>query len=137
MFYHAGIVWRSRPARVARGSDDSRIRYLCQPYGKLVHPIRSLSDQLTTFYDVISNLGHYDFRLYRSATAESAALSLGYSSLKPEQRDVIVEFVLGSDVFAILPTGYGKSLYYACLPRVYNYLLDATSFIVVVVTPLT
>ena len=33
------------------------------------------------------------------------ALSLGYSSLKPEQRDVIVEFVLGSDVFAILPTG--------------------------------
>ena len=29
------------------------------------------------------------------AAAESAALSLGYSSLKPEQRDVIVEFVLG------------------------------------------
>ena len=40
-------------------------------------------------------------------------------------------------VFAILPTGYGKSLHYACLPRVYNYLLDATSSIVVVVTPLT
>ena len=48
------------------------------------------------------------------------ALSLGYSSLKPEQRDVIVEFVLGSDVFAILPTGYGKSSYYTCLPRVYS-----------------
>ena len=59
-----------------------------------------------------------------------------YSSLKPKQRDVIVEFVLGSDVFAILPTGYSKSLYYACLPRVYNCLLDATSFLVVV-TPLT
>ena len=57
------------------------------------------------------------------ATAESAALSLGYSSLKPKQRDVIVEFVLGSDVFAILPTGYGKSLCYGCLPRVYNCLL--------------
>ena len=41
------------------------------------------------------------------------------------------------DAFAILPTGYGKSLYYACLPRVYNCLLDATSSIVVVVTPLT
>ena len=44
------------------------------------------------------------------AAAESAALSLGYYSLKPEQRDVIVEFVLGSDVFAILLTGYGKSV---------------------------
>ena len=32
------------------------------------------------------------------AAAESVALSLGYSSLKPEQRDVIVEFVLGSGV---------------------------------------
>ena len=71
------------------------------------------------------------------AAAESAALSLGYSSLKQGQRDIIVEFVLGSDVFAILPTGYGKSLYYACRPRVYNCLLDATSSIVVVVTPLT
>ena len=70
------------------------------------------------------------------APTESATLSLGYSSLKPEQRDVVMEFVLGSDVFAILPTGYGKSLYSACLPRVYNCLLDATSSIVVV-TPLT
>ena len=71
------------------------------------------------------------------AAAESSALSLRYSSLKPEKRDVIMEFVLGNDVFAVLPTGYGKSLCYACLPRVYNCLLDATSSIVVVVTPLT
>ena len=86
-----------------------------------------------------SNLGHYMTSVCTDrilAAAESTALLLGYSSLKPEQRDVIVEFVLGSDVFAILPTGYGRSLYYSCLPRVYNCLLDATSSIVVV-TPLT
>ena len=50
------LVWRSRPVCVARGSGDSRIQYLCQPYGKLVHPIRSLSDQLITFYDRIQYL---------------------------------------------------------------------------------
>ena len=47
------VVWRSRPACVTRGSGGSRIQYLCQPYEKLVRPIRSLSDQLTTFYDII------------------------------------------------------------------------------------
>ena len=31
----------------------------------------------------------------------------------------------------------GKVCHYACLPRVYNCLLDAASSIVVVVTPLT
>ena len=35
------------------------------------------------------------------------------------------------------PQATGKSLYYACLPRVYNCLLDETSSIVVVATPLT
>ena len=48
-----GVDWRNRPARVTLGSGDSRIQYLCQPYGKLMRPIRWLGDQLTTFYDVI------------------------------------------------------------------------------------
>ena len=41
---------------------------------------------------------------------------LGYLQLKPEQLKVIMEFVNGRDVFAVLPTGYGKTLCYACLP---------------------
>ena len=40
---------------------------------------------------------------------------LGYLQLKPEQLKVIIRFVNGRDVFAVLPTGYGKTLSYACL----------------------
>ena len=45
-----------------------------------------------------------------------AAMELGYSSMKPEQVEVAVALIEGRDVFAILPTGFGKSLRYACLP---------------------
>ena len=48
------------------------------------------------------------------AACVSAALYLGYDNLKDEQKSVITKFVSGSDVFAILPTGFGKSLCYAC-----------------------
>ena len=41
-----------------------------------------------------------------------AAQELGYSSMKPEQLEVVSNFVNGRDVFAILPTGFGKSLCY-------------------------
>lgn len=46
----------------------------------------------------------------------------------------------GKDVFGILPTGYGKSLCYACLPLVFDQLeAEAVRVpaIVLVVTPLT
>ena len=48
-------------------------------------------------------------------TITLAAQNLGYLSLKEEQREVITNFVQGKDVFAVLPTGFGKSLCYACL----------------------
>ncbi len=38
--------------------------------------------------------------------------------------DVVVSFVTGHDVFAILPIAYGKNLCYACLPNVFD-LLDS------------
>ena len=41
---------------------------------------------------------------------------LGYSSMKPEHVEVAVALIEGRDLFAILPTGFGKSLSYACLP---------------------
>ena len=72
-----------------------------------------------------------------SETARSAAASLGYSSLKPEQLLAISSFLEGNDVFVSLPTGYGKSLCYAALPPAFDKLraTDQPS-IVIVVSPL-
>ena len=36
--------------------------------------------------------------------------SFGYNTIKKEQLDVVVQFLQWRDVFAILPTGFGKSL---------------------------
>ena len=41
--------------------------------------------------------------------SEKTALSLGYSSLKPVQKEVITAFLKGNDVFGVLPMGYGKA----------------------------
>ena len=49
-----------------------------------------------------------------------AAMELGFSSMKPEQVEVAVAQVEGRDVFVILPTDFGKSLCYACLPVVFD-----------------
>ena len=65
------------------------------------------------------------------------ASALGYPLLKDEQKTVLTNFILGCDVFAMLPTGFGKSLCYACLPRVFHSLLGTTNSIVIVITPLT
>lgn len=70
-----------------------------------------------------------------------AAKKLGYESVKAEQMQVMSKFVEGNDVFAILPTGFGKSLCYLCLPIVFDMLQDHPSqkdlSIIVIVTPLT
>lgn len=68
--------------------------------------------------------------------AMMAAIRLGYPSLKREQLDVVVAFLSGRDVFAVLPTGFGKSLCYACLPFAFELLESKEGPIVVVVTPL-
>ena len=41
--------------------------------------------------------------------SEIAVEAAGYGSLKEKQIEVIVNLVKGNDVFAVLPTGYGKS----------------------------
>jgi len=74
-----------------------------------------------------------------SASAAAAVKQLGYSHLKDLQLEVITSFVAGKDVFAVLPTGYGKSLCYACLPLLFDHLhqlQESQASIVVVVTPL-
>ena len=63
---------------------------------------------------------------------------LGYSTMKPEQLQVVSGIVSGRDVFAVLPTGFGKSLCYTCPPTVFGLVLpvEGTS-IVLAVAPLT
>ena len=58
--------------------------------------------------------------------------------MKQEQVDVVTAFLKGKDVFAILPTGFGKSLCYACLPAALDILnkKERGYSIVVVISPL-
>ena len=67
--------------------------------------------------------------------------SLGFDniSLKEKQYEVIRELVVeNSDVLAVLPTGYGKSLIYQLLPPVLNFMegSSAKKFSVMVISPL-
>ena len=70
--------------------------------------------------------------------AMDAIQRLGYSTMKPEQLQVVSGIVSGRDAFAVLPTGFGKSLHYTCPPTVFGLVLpvEGTS-IVFAVTPLT
>ena len=72
------------------------------------------------------------------AAAESAARYLGYQGLKELQMEVITAVLTGNDVFGVMPTGYGKSLIYGCLPLIYDALYKPVQpSVVCVVTPLT
>ena len=72
--------------------------------------------------------------------ARSTARELGYANLKPEQLDMVEAFVKEHDVFAVLPTGYGKSLCFGCLPLVFDKPLgkegeDKNIVVLAIVTP--
>ena len=41
---------------------------------------------------------------------------LGLSSLKQEQKEAVIQFLSKRDVFVVMPTGFGKSIYYVILP---------------------
>ena len=71
-----------------------------------------------------------------SEAIESAAKAMGYDTLKPEQKKAVSDFVNGRDVFVALPTGFGKSVCYGCLPVVYDILRSKKNSIVIVVSPL-
>ena len=44
----------------------------------------------------------------------------GFEALKEKQRETVLSFLNGNDVFVSLPTGYGKSLIYGVLPVVFD-----------------
>ena len=56
------------------------------------------------------------------ASASIADRQLEYDTLKNLQLKVFMSFLAGRDVFAILPTGYGKSLCYALLQLLFDRL---------------
>ena len=53
------------------------------------------------------------------------ARDLGYESITTEQADAITAFLRGRDVLICLPTGSGKSLCFALLPKVVDALKAA------------
>ena len=57
--------------------------------------------------------------------------------MKQEQEQAIASFVSGNDVFVALPTGFGKSLCFVLLPRVFDLLRGVEKLsVVMVVSPL-
>jgi bloom syndrome protein len=67
----------------------------------------------------------------------SATTQLGFQELKPQQYDAVFHFMQGKDVFAALPTGFGKSVIFGILPTAFDiYLERPCTSIAVVITPL-
>lgn len=50
---------------------------------------------------------------------DAVIVKLGFQ-LHDKQKEAILSYVSGKDTFVALPTGYGKSLIYGCLPFVYD-----------------
>ena len=50
------------------------------------------------------------------SAATKATRQLDYTYMKPEQLQVVAGILHSCDTLVVLPTGYGKSLCYACLP---------------------
>ena len=54
---------------------------------------------------------------------------MGISDMKPKQIDAIKSFVSGRDTFVTLPTGYGKSIIFAILPLLFNFLCSEYAYL--------
>ena len=60
----------------------------------------------------------------------------GHLTLKEEQISAIRHVFDGMDVFVWLPTGFGKSIVYECLPFLFDHKLGRSTSVVLVVSPL-
>ena len=57
-----------------------------------------------------------------SAALRKALERMGFEDLKPKQIESVKSFVSGRDTFVTLPTGYGKSIIFAILPLLFDFL---------------
>ena len=64
-----------------------------------------------------------------SDTRSSEECSKG-AGLKPEQLEVVETIVKGRDLFAVLPTGYGKSLSLAAFPATRTSVSSTRSYVI-------
>ena len=58
-----------------------------------------------------------------SSAIDQATCCMGIQGLKPKQLEAVKRFVSGKDTFVALPTGYGKSIIFAILPLLFDFLL--------------
>ena len=105
----------------------------CMPHRVLVQWQRKVVSKMSASKES-SRFASEDIR----EAAARAAQFLGYTQMKVQQLQVVESLVSGNDVFGVLPTGFGKSLCYACLLLVYDRLLQKPHrfSIVLIVTPL-
>lgn len=66
----------------------------------------------------------------------SAAEKFSSPILRQHQLSAIKSFLEGKDVFVNMPTGSGKSIYYALQPWAFNLLRNQKESIAIVVSPL-
>ena len=74
------------------------------------------------------------------SAATKAAQQVGHTSMTSKQLQAVAGILRSHDTFVVVPTGYGRTLCYACLPLVFDQLfpdLVNKASIVVVITPLT
>ena len=74
-------------------------------------------------------------RVEMDELVNEAALEMGYS-IRDKQKEAILGFLSGRDVFVSLPMGSGKSLCYSILPKVFDRVRKMSGSIVIVVSPL-
>ena len=75
------------------------------------------------------------YALFESVLQQALKDFLHMESLHKEQKECIENLFLGRDVFAILPTGFGKSLIFQLFPRLTSQR-NAVNSTIIVVTPL-
>ena len=67
----------------------------------------------------------------------SSCTTIGVAHLKDKLKEAIAFFVQGNDDIVIVPTGYGKSLCFALLPLVFDYLRgEEKASVVICISPL-